>query len=82
MQERDLEFFDRLVKGYFGNCDAQIRIYGDKNSYDVINVKFHTQDKKWLKSYIFNKVYNDFDATSVLHKKCGGIEYGERKSIF
>lgn len=64
MQQKDVQIFDNLVKNYFGKCDAQIMVVGNKNDYDIQNVKFHTQDKKWLRGYIFNRVYKEFSPTS------------------
>lgn len=61
MQQQDIEFFNNLIKGYFGKCDAQIQVFGDKDGYYPNNVKFHTQDKKWLRGYVFNRVYKDFN---------------------
>ena len=64
MQQKDIEFFNNLVKGYFGKCEPQIMVFGDKDEYYTNNVKFRTQDKKWLRSYVFNRVYKDFNPSS------------------
>lgn len=64
MDQKDIEFLDNLVRNYFGKCDTNTLVFGNKDSYVVENVKFHTQDKKWLRGYVFNRVYKDFSPQS------------------
>ncbi|MBE7075105.1 MAG: hypothetical protein E7376_03925 [Clostridiales bacterium] len=61
MQKEDLEFFNQLVKSYFGKCEPDILPTHDKDMYHNKNVKYHLNDRAWLCAYVFNKVYSEFN---------------------
>ena len=59
MDLKELEFYNSIIKAYFGEIDASFEHTDDRDAYRSSNVKYHTQDKKWLCSFVFNRFYSD-----------------------
>lgn len=67
MNQRDIVLFDNIISGYFGKCVPTNGKCQDKSQYDVLNVKYHLYDKNWLRAYILNQLYREYNSSDSIY---------------
>lgn len=67
MNQRDIDYFDNIVRGYLGKCVPTNCRCQDKSQYDILNVKYHIYDKVWLKAYILNQLYSEYNSSDTIY---------------